>query len=304
MATSWYTGTITSTSNGSEVLAQIRSMLIAAGWSESGTLYTRTVGGRTSTVNLNSTSFTSTQYHLITLNNVNFYLWTGTTTLVNAPFSVEISVDSDLFYVAIRGPRSNEVGTEDLSYGSTKTFVLLTTIEPYLSTDTNVDAQQVVMGSHTSPSRTTFGNKVYSKVGLNLANNAPGELATMRPAVQDVAVGDQLNNNSVAGNVMYWPYVLIEDASGVRGMLKGVYFGGENYALTGDSSKLYENLNVRVEGLRYMTTVPFFAPNSNISIVGYSPLGTPTANVQQSSADAGGFSGGPIIIVKRGNGTE
>jgi hypothetical protein len=304
MATSWYTGTLTSTSNGSEILTQIRNMLSAAGWTQSGNLFTRTVGARTSTVNLNSTSFTTTQYHMVTLNGVNFYLWTGTTTLVNAPFSVEISVDSDLFYVAIRGPRAFEVGTEDLTYGSTKSFALLTTIVPYLSVDASEDAQQVVLGSYTSPSRTTFTNKVYSKVGLNAAGNASGELATMRPAVQDVAVGDQLNNNAVAGNIMYWPYVLIEDVSGVRGMLKGVYFGGENYALTGDSSKLYENLNVRVEGLRYMTTVPFYAPNANPSIVGYSPLGTPTANVQQASTDSGGFSGGPIIIVKKGNGVE
>lgn len=304
MAVSWFSGTLTSSSNGSEIITKIGQMLTAAGWTQVGNQWTITSGGRTSTVNLNSTGFSSTSYHMITLNGINFYLWTGATTLVNAPFSLEVSVHTDLFYVGLRGPRTSEVGTADLNYGSTKSFALLTTITPYLSNDTSVDAQQVVLGSHTSPSATVFNNKTFSKVGLSGSTSAQGELATMRPAVQDVSVGDQLNNNTVAGNIMYWPYVLIEDAQGVRGMLNGVYFGGENYALTGDSTKLYENLNVRVEGLRYMTCTPYFAPNANPALIGYSPLGTPTANVQQQSADSGGFSGGPIVIVKRGNGVE
>jgi hypothetical protein len=307
MAVSWWQGTINSASNGSEIVTKMAQMLLAAGWTNTtGTTYERTYAGKTMTVNLFSAAFATTAYHTVILNGISCILYTGATTLVNAPFYVEISVSDDLFFVTIRGPKSVETGTEDLTRGSPRSFALVTSITPYLDADTVVDDQQCVVASHYSASRNTMSAKVYMKKGLNGVANVTGELATVRPAVQDIsAVGDQLANNTVANNIMYSPYVVIEDGQGWRGRLNNVYFGGENYALAGDSGASYKALQVRVDGLKYMTTCPYYLPNATPSNTCYSPLGNPTPDVTQSSGDGvGQFDGGPVIIVKRGNGTE
>jgi hypothetical protein len=128
--------------------------------------------------------------------------------------------------------------------------------------------------------------------------------------VQDVtAVGDLLPGRAFGGGVVYWPFIVDEAyPNGLRGYLKNIYFGGDNYLLGSEvSNQLHSDTNLTVGGLKHVLTRPAYFPNSANAIC-YTPLGntgviSTTGYGVTATAYPSTELGGPNIIIKKGDGS-
>src|SRR6478735_4075151 len=311
---------ITSDGTGAAVISAIKTQLAAAdGWStaDGGTTYTNSTSGVTLSVAFPFTTIQTGGKIELALNDRPVTVFTGLSTLTSATIGFEVSAGPDFFYLCASGGYAGQPGA-DATYGSPKSFAMLTTISPYFTSDTVADDRICVIAcAYTTAATTTVGGptstppgplnyQVYVKKGLNAGSWVTAELATMRPAVQDIAVdGDLVPNKQSAGNIVYWPFVVIETASGLRGRLNNVFFGGENYLLSGEiTAQQHTSAAVLINGVRHVLTLPCYMPNSGNQQI-YSPLGTCT-NVTTTPGGVTGIwdsLGGPNIIIKKGNGS-
>lgn len=269
-----------------------KKLVTDLGWAKTGSpgayVYTSpTVNGRTITFTVGTQT---AGYVPITCLGQTFYLHTGGTDLAQA-YQISIYASTSHVFIVWEGPAGTGQQTAN---GSSRGFFCATSFTPYLASDVTQANQWCCFGSGRSTTIAAFNAKVYVKVGLDSVANAPAELMTMRPAVQDVvAEGDLPRSRSLSSNLIYWPFVLVEDVGGVRGRLDNVYFGGEAYQLTADSTKpTYAGLSPTIDGYPCYTVMPFFQP----FVAGqYSPVGVPLQNTSQASTAT---DGGPFIAVR------
>lgn len=315
-------------SNASEVITRIKSELIASSWTLSSTAtYTSPNGATPISVTFTSTTLGAGGVLELVLgtagNTITRYVTSGNTSLNNSWVGLEYSISDTHFYIGLMGPTAGVSGALDASKGSPKTSILITTYQPYF-TSNNVTSRQWAVGAcfaSTVPAQTiatlpTANAKVwYPNPTTGTIESA--ELLTMRPAVQDqTAIGDLPNNKSYGDGEFLWPFVINSDTLGLVGRLNNVFFGSENYYISpGDSSTSIQNRSsVLINGLRYSRSLPSYYPTTQASPnLWYSPFGTSynlatTANgVPAGPADATvditSAPGGPNIYIKRGDGS-
>lgn len=291
--------------NGNEILSVLGDKLTAAGWTQGGTTWTYSAGGRTSTVNLNTTAWTSGGYAQMTLNGMTYYfpVWSSP---VGAQVYWDFAVSTDLFYFSMRGPSSGTTGAKDATYGSPRAFVCLTTIDPYDTVaDADADALQVVFGSHIGTSSPYIPNShtVVQKKDIAGNSNRSAELLCTRPAVQDVtSIGDAPPSNKMLTGYFGSKYILVDQIYGVRGELNNIAFGCENYQLGDDPALPFPvNTVYTAYGNKYYTSCLPAGGYNAANVPGYHPLGRTTAaavNVNNNS----GATEGPRIFVRKGDG--
>ncbi len=314
----YFTGTVASATNGSEIITALKSALAASGWSTSdgGVTYSSTSGGTTLTVAFTSTSMSGSGNLSLVIEGQTFTVTSGNSTLVGSYVGVTYSIAADLFYLRLTGPVTGQVGPADASYGSPTSFILLTKYTPYLSSNSDTSKHKVVVSSYYagfSPTYTVAGstNGLTHLVRVVYTGGvaSDGELLTVRPAVQDItSVGDQVPS-SLYGNagIVYWPYIITSaSAGGIVGRLNNVFFASEAYLLAGDSVVNPDFAEVFVSGNRHVRHRAAYFPSSANSI-GWTPLGS-TGPVNTSVGGVNQFAGepsmgGPYIIVKKGDGT-
>ena len=278
-----------------------KKLVTDLGWTKTGagpfTYTSPTVNGRQITFSVGTQT---AAYVPITCLGQTFYLHTGGTNLTGT-YYISIYASTSHVFICWEGPAAGATGAFDSVNGSHRSFFCATSFTPYLSSDTTQANQWCAFGSHTSATSTVYNAKVYVKQSLAGVNNDSGEFVTMRPAVQDITgVGDNIRNKSVLTNVIYWPFVIIEDSNGLRGRLDSVYFGGEAYQVsTGDSGKpTYAGLTPTIDGNACYTVQPFFmvGVGGGGSAAGqYSPVGVPNQTLAQTSTAT---DGGPYLAVR------
>jgi len=294
----FYTGSVV----GTGIQAQIDSVMSTAGWTKTGASYPFTYSNSSASGQDRLVSFTidavaaaAITCSAIGTSNKTLYIYTGATSL-SGTFILTMSVGPNHVFICLEGPAPAGTGAKDATWGSTRSFFGMFPLVPYYLSD-NVVADQVVAMSGTSASSDTGTEKCYVKKGLNAAAWEPAELMTMRQAVINPGVvGSLINKRETGGsNVIYWPFVVSEDNSGVRGRLAEVYLGGEAYLDTGDGfGQSHSGLSPNIDGIAFTTVSPFFIPNGGSS-VNYSPFGVPIKNLAQTS---GAVDGGPFIVVR------
>jgi hypothetical protein len=287
----------TSTSSTTTLISNVATELSNSGWaSEGGGVWSKTSGGKTMRVSGFSQGgdFTAPTYHQVVVDSsINAYFPVTTQLATTGVYYYTISITDDFFYLAIEGPRASFTGAQDATYGSTKAFLLYTTLDTYWSSDTVADDKAVVVRSHSGTTAASWNYRCVVKKGLDAGSWVTAELMTMRPAVQDIAsIGDKPPSRAAGSNYSVWPYVVMESASGIRGRLKNVWFSGESYNLAGDSGDWTTPAIVTIDGETYQVERPFAYPNNTAA----SALGTPTANPTQASPAGQG----PIIYIRKG----
>lgn len=294
--------TITLT-NGDEIRSALASNLGAQGWSLAGTTYTRTIGGRTMTVDIPAIDWRSNVGY-ITINGQAAYFPVH---LLTSGLNVQVmyAIDNDFMYFRVQGPDPGSVGAVDAVYGSPRAFAMITTINPADSGDTNADSLQVAIRSHTATNYNFGTTSVIQKYGPSGAANQPAELMTSRPAIQDIASLGDLPPSIKAGSGYFGSrFAVVDSTYGLRGTLNNVAFASENYVLAGDSTNQKYPVNTEYvrAGVRYVTDVPCGYPN-NAGSINYSPFGLCLAGsnaVQNFISQPSGC--GPVIFIKRGDG--
>lgn len=309
---------------GSEIVTTIKSIITAAdsGWTlVSGETYQSISGGVTYTITFTNTVPDVRGNIGMVVQGVDITLLTALSTVNGALVGLEVSAAPDFLYIRVQGPAAGGVGATDATYGSPTSFVMLTPIIPYVTTD-NVAADLVAVVASTRAAATSLAAysiatnppvagmsaAVVVKRGTDGTTNKLCELGTMRPAVQDVvALGDLFPGKALAGGLGYWPLLVFEALPlGARGRLKNVAFGGDNYNIGDDVfGQLASSPDLVVNGDNYVLTQPAYFPCSAGGAQGYSPLGQcKNATSFASGASAGTWSTvcGPNIIIKKGSG--
>jgi hypothetical protein len=289
---------------GDEVLLEIRATLASAGWTNvSGTLYQYSSGGRTSQVDVPNIDWRGTVGYIY-INGVTCYFPVSLLT-AGSVVNISISADIDFFYFRIQGPDPGAVGAQDAVLGSARAFAMLTTIKPADSFDTNLDALQVAIRSHSGTSPIASTASVLQKYGPTGIANQAAELACSRPAIQDVAnVGDLPPSIRSGSGYFGSRYAVIDSTYGIRGTLNNVAFGSENYVLAGDNASQQFTLGFEYirAGVRYYVDAPCGSPSAS-SAVSYSPLGLAVAiSTNQSQYNSNPILCGPRVFIKKGDG--
>jgi hypothetical protein len=293
-------GNITIAADGLNIIAEVGSRLLSAGWSQAGYQYSKTYNGRTMTVDLIGTSWlTSTPYILI--NGIAAY-FPCFALVAGGSIELATSISADgLFYMRVAGPDAGFTGAYDATLGSPRAFAAITTITPADDNDNVLDSLQVAIRSHTNSNPTFAGVTVTQKNGPSGTANASAELMCVRPAVQDVASIGDLPPTTRAGSGFFGSrYVVVDNTWGLRGTLDNIAFASESYTLAGDNatSQFTPGGTYTRGGKDYIVEAPCGAPSAT-GVISYSPLGVATAaSTNQAQAKSQGNLSGPRIFVR------
>lgn len=267
---------------------------VAGIWTKSGTGYPYTYTRTTSSgISISfQVAAIGNGYVQFVFNGNNYYVHVGSTGVTNSHYFRIICSDS-VFFFWMNGPGAGNTGAYNSTYGSGTGYFLVTTFTPYYLTDNNTSNQVVALSSHSNTSVTSFSYVGYVKTGLNNLSNAAAEFATVRPAVQDIAaVGDLIPNNSALSNIIYWPFIIIEQSDGIRGRLDNIYFASDyNASLAGDTgaANYAATSSIIIDGDTYYLTGGVYLPLTN----SYAPLGT--SGIPNTTVNG---AGGPYFMVR------
>jgi hypothetical protein len=229
-----------------------------------------------------------------------FFLHTGASSLAGTWRFTFLSGPQHAF-ICVDGPLAAGTGPASATYGSHRGFFFITTIQRLYDSDAAAGNRICTGGSHTSATVTTFEHRVFVKTGLDTTTNAPAELLTMRPMVQDIsALGDLPPTRAAASNIMYWPIMVCEQVGGYRGRLNNIFFGGENYNIGDDvAGQRYNGITPTVDGKPCTSLEPFWVVAAVANAGQYSPLGNPGSGGTGINNFTGNDAtdGGPTIIV-------
>jgi hypothetical protein len=276
----------------------------AAGWTmtlnspSSGidTYVSPTVSGATITIeaNWNAASYVSFVEKNATASST-LYLWHGTTGVASSIImdTWYIAIHDQTFFLSMAGPQAGQTYAADGSYGSSRGYFFATTVKPYFASDTTASDRIVIGSSHASASITGYSRLVYVRVGRNATNWATAELGSVFPLNNGNigAAGYRFDSNQVTGSVPFWPLVLVETASGLRGRLENLFFLAQTDT-AGSDGAIDTTWQLTSMNKQYRIVGPFFAPNQAAQ---YCSLGVPTRTTAQTSTS---FKGGPYILVR------
>jgi hypothetical protein len=151
--------------------------------------------------------------------------------LGTVPLHVTLYAGNTLLYVSIEGPRYNE-SFADGTMGSLKQSIFISQLTPYHVADTTPTV--VFGGSNSFPgysSATGAPQSIFARVGQNQAANAPWVGASLSalhfPSDMSTYTSGWTPRASDGSNYLS-PYVVFEQAAGIRGRLTDLYFAGVN----------------------------------------------------------------------------
>jgi hypothetical protein len=160
-----------------------------------------------------------------------YILWRNSGGATTDPLHVTVSAGKEHLLITVEGPRSGEVNPVDATFGSYRPVFFLCDLVPYFSADT---VPAVVCGGTTAATPPNGSESVLIHVSRNAANNASwvaGLLETLQADLRSGSSLYRLNGQSVSGSGMTArPWVVFEDAAGMRGRLAQFFNLGWNTA--------------------------------------------------------------------------
>jgi hypothetical protein len=238
---------------GANLLADIRTAILAStDWSRPNagarpdTYKATTTRGADMVVDLNASALTSNRL------NLNFYTsYDGTTlgtiipstrymhfkeaatgTLATNVFYVIVSASKEHLFISIEGPRAGETAADSALYGSIRQYMFMSDLVPYF--DSGVDPTPTVAAYATY--QTTYGPGVPHNFKVALSKSKSGSLFWMPGSMltlewPSTSQGAQVTQNRLGldGNLFLAPYVVADDAEGVRGRLARFFYAGASY---------------------------------------------------------------------------
>lgn len=290
---------ITATSGpSSTVISGVRNTLVAAGWSASNTVlpisFSKTFAGKQ--INFTWSDFTAGYCTFVDPGGNSYFIHTGGTD-VTGTYLFKTTAFEDFFYIEIEGPTSGQLGAKGAG-GSNRGFFGAFPIKPYWASDTDTSGHLVYLSSNSTSAEASDIHTGRIVKAFDGTQFAPVELATVRPAVQDqdALVGDLVPSIISQNRLVFWDYMVIEQTGGLRGALKHIYFGGDNYAsaLSGDSSasRHANYYDATIDGVLHRIVYPVYKQNVAIQ---YSPLGV---SERVGTYNSGQNIGGPAVAVR------
>lgn len=224
-----------------------------------------------------------------------YVIWkteTGGTTAL--PLHCVVSAGKDHLFIAIEGPYAGETGASATN-GSYRQSFFLGELLPYFAADT---VPAVVLCAHTATALTTSNVQLTCVVSRNQANTAswvPARLGTVSTVDVGALVTDTANLNPRAsdGNTYLWPWVVAEQAAGMRGRLKEIYFAGHSgpVVLPGEYQPLAGD-DVTFGGRTYRSQRPMAGP-------GVASADNPSTPWGVTYLSGTGATSGPLLYVPR-----
>ena len=288
-------------STGAEILTDLDNRLVQQGYLKSGTVYTKSHLGRTSTIDLRTTAWTSGGHFEIHVNGIPYYF-----PVYSAPIGAQLTyqfvIDYNFFWFHIRGPQSSQTGTKDATYGSPWAFCGYTTVTPFDTVnDTDLDGLQVSFGSHISTAAPYTPNSatVTQKKNISGTANQAAELLCWRPAIQDITTLGDAPPTYIAGTGYFGSkYALVDGTNGLRGELDNIAFASENYILGDDPGQPFTDSGIAYHGGDTWICHVVAGAGRAGNIPGYHPFGKTTSNNVQNSNNSG-YCSGPRLFIRR-----
>jgi len=163
---------------------------------------------------------------------IRYLQWRSTGGATTDTLHCIVSAGKEHLFITVEGPRAGEVNPFDANYGSHRPAFFLCDLLPYFTADT---VPAVVCGGPTNAGVPSSASAVTVHVSRNAANAAswvPALLETLQagrgaPSQTPARYGGQ---SLSASALVVRPYVVFEDAAGMRGRLSSIFNMGWNAA--------------------------------------------------------------------------
>lgn len=176
------------------------------------------------------------------------------------PLHCVVSASKEHIFVGIEGPRGGETGAVSTS-GGMKGYFFMTDLVPYHAADTDSVVVSGASQMAASPGG-SLTNSLPVHISRDYANTsdwAAGRLASLE--FPSVSLASQSNNRpqvtfprdcAIDGKFYLAPYVVFEDAAGIRGRLNRIFYAGVNYTETISAGTAPVGSTVTYGGLTYI----------------------------------------------------
>lgn len=149
------------------------------------------------------------------------------------PLHCIVSVSKEHVFISVEGPRANESGAVNSTYGSERNYFWMSDVVPYFGSDT-----VPVVAAGGQMASTTYASVSNGSHELNVSRNAAGlttwpKAKLLTPSFPSVYGSETVNatRSAKADNQVYlFPYVVFEDADGMRGRLSSFFFAGLSHS--------------------------------------------------------------------------
>lgn len=145
------------------------------------------------------------------------------------------SVSKEHLFIMLEGPRAADANPDDVTYGSLREYMFISSLTPYFTTPTDPTPCAIAFASRSANivhTYTSFDHKaiVTKTVGGGQAAWGMGSLCTLAyPSGWGQLTGDTVNRYGLDGNQYLGPYVYFDDVDGMRGRLSSLFYGGPAY---------------------------------------------------------------------------
>lgn len=224
--------------------------------------------------------------------------WTNASNATTTPLHCKVAAGNTLLYIEIEGPRGGELNNDNVTWGSIKQSVWLAQMTAYLTADVT---PAIVFGGSSSYNGSEGANgtnpaSYVCHVSRNQAANlawVPARLWTLNPVFMATSVTYHAYQPVASdGNVMLFPFVVMEDVAGYRGRLTDVFYAGSNNSFGDTLSNLTIGQDVTYGGNTYRVTAPYKS-NGNNNQNSYGPFGIVTNQNASNSVIS------PLIAVRK-----
>lgn len=188
-----------------------------------------------------------------------------------------VSAGKEHLYFSVEGPRVGETNT-DSSVGSMRQFLALSDIAPYFNSSFDlVPAVCLIANKDNTYAESVWQGQpntrdVYvSRNGIDDASWVRATLMTLGNPANDTSMSiNSYYPIGLDGSFLMLPWVVFEDAKGIRGSLTRFFYGGARSEKAGDPTGMVTNIDVTYGGVTYRSLIPFKGSGSgNQFIVSY-----------------------------------
>lgn len=144
-----------------------------------------------------------------------------------------VSAGKEHLFINTEGPYPSETNTESNVFGSTRTYFYMSDLVPYFDNTVDLVPAVIIGGNHTTAPNQDTSLTYRCLVSRNAKDTVSwryGKLASLQFPSRDNGPSTALRNVGADGSFFLFPYVLFDDAEGMRGRLNALFFAGFNYA--------------------------------------------------------------------------
>lgn len=180
------------------------------------------------------------------------------------PLHCVVAAGKEHLFFSVEGPRAGEPNADSATLGSYRQYLALCDLVPYLAADT---VPAVVLAGYTGTA--TTDETPYAYVSRNQADTASWVQARMGTVCFPGGDGATLTPTTLTqqasdGNTYLFPYVVVENAAGLRGRLPILYAGYNASTLVGEPIVTPGAL-FTVDGVAYRAVGTHRGPTGNAS---------------------------------------